>query len=304
MEVRATPPLAKAQSARHRCLQPFETQSEPQPAPPVPEDEPASGTDEKHSARTLVTGILHASSADSSTVIIDMQGEVQYEAHRLGSPERIYFDLHDTSLAPGMFGKTIEIGDARLARVRIAQPSKRHKPGRARNHGSFRFLGQPAVESLPAGGGNPEKQAILDRGASPSLPKSTDDQAANRAPAGGPRAGAEQARGTIAGTGPEVPPGARCRTRRLGPGNGRTQGLDGKRSGPGYRAPPGQSWSRAVWARKSFTPARMTLIFPWKSGPRSPTWPRLICSSPCTRTTATIPRLAVRRLITPTPIHR
>ncbi len=99
-------------------------QAQPEPAPPVPEDEPASGTDEKHSARTLVTGIFHASSADSSSVIIDMQGEVQYEAHRLGSPERIYIDLHDTSLAPGMFGKTIEIGDARLERVRIAQPRK------------------------------------------------------------------------------------------------------------------------------------------------------------------------------------
>lgn len=99
-------------------------QTQPEPAPPVPEDEPASGTDEKHSTRTLVTGIFHASSADSSSVIIDMQGEVQYEAHRLGSPERIYIDLHDTSLAPGMFGKTIEIGDARLERVRIAQPRK------------------------------------------------------------------------------------------------------------------------------------------------------------------------------------
>ena len=71
-----------------------------------------------------MTGIFHASSADSSSVIIDMQGEVQYEAHRLGSPERIYIDLHDTSLAPGMFGKTIEIGDVRLERVRIAQPRK------------------------------------------------------------------------------------------------------------------------------------------------------------------------------------
>ena len=71
-----------------------------------------------------MTGIWHVSSADSSTVIIDMQGEVQYEAHRLGSPERIYFDLHDTALAPGMFGKTIEVGDAMLARVRIAQPRK------------------------------------------------------------------------------------------------------------------------------------------------------------------------------------
>lgn len=105
---------------------PANLEKSPEPAPPVPvaEDEVPSSPDDKHSGRTLVTGIWHVSSADSSTVIIDMQGAVQYEAHRLSSPERIYFDLRDTVLAPGMFGKTIEIGDARLARVRIAQPTK------------------------------------------------------------------------------------------------------------------------------------------------------------------------------------
>jgi N-acetylmuramoyl-L-alanine amidase/putative methionine-R-sulfoxide reductase with GAF domain len=103
-----------------------ETLPEPQATPPVPvavEDQSAAA-DDKPSQHTMVTGISHVSSADASTVIIEMQGEVQYEAHRLGSPERIYFDLHDTALAPGMFGRTIEIGDARLARVRIAQPVK------------------------------------------------------------------------------------------------------------------------------------------------------------------------------------
>src|ERR1700690_426218 len=44
------------------------------PPVPVPEDEAPSSTDEKHSAPTLVTGIWHVSSADSSTVIIDMKG--------------------------------------------------------------------------------------------------------------------------------------------------------------------------------------------------------------------------------------
>jgi len=56
--------------------------------------------------------------------VIDLQGEVQYEAHRLSDPERIYFDLHSTALAHGLFGKTIEVGDSVLARVRIAQPRK------------------------------------------------------------------------------------------------------------------------------------------------------------------------------------
>jgi N-acetylmuramoyl-L-alanine amidase len=80
--------------------------------------------DPKLALRQLVTGIWHVSSADSSTVVIDVQGEIQYEAHRLSDPERIYFDLHDTALAPGLFGKTIEVGDALLARVRIAQPRR------------------------------------------------------------------------------------------------------------------------------------------------------------------------------------
>jgi N-acetylmuramoyl-L-alanine amidase len=69
-----------------------------------------------------ITGIRHWSSADSSTVVLDLEDQVQYEAHRLSSPDRIYFDLHDTSLAPDVAGKTIEVGDALLARVRVAQP--------------------------------------------------------------------------------------------------------------------------------------------------------------------------------------
>jgi N-acetylmuramoyl-L-alanine amidase/putative methionine-R-sulfoxide reductase with GAF domain len=69
-----------------------------------------------------VTGIRHWSSADSSTVVLDLEDQVQYEAHRLTGPDRIYFDLHDTALAPEFAGKTVDIGDALLARVRVAQP--------------------------------------------------------------------------------------------------------------------------------------------------------------------------------------
>jgi N-acetylmuramoyl-L-alanine amidase len=57
-----------------------------------------------------------------STVVIDMEDQVNYEVHRLMSPERIYFDLHDTALAPDLDGKTMDVGDASLTRVRIAQP--------------------------------------------------------------------------------------------------------------------------------------------------------------------------------------
>jgi N-acetylmuramoyl-L-alanine amidase/putative methionine-R-sulfoxide reductase with GAF domain len=70
-----------------------------------------------------ITGVRHWSSSDTSTVVLDLEDQVQYEAHRLAHPDRIYFDLHDTSLAPEIEGKTIEVGDGLLARVRVAQPS-------------------------------------------------------------------------------------------------------------------------------------------------------------------------------------
>jgi N-acetylmuramoyl-L-alanine amidase len=46
---------------------------------------------------------------------------VQYEVHRLSSPERIYFDLHDTVLAPGLNGTSIDVVNDLLSRIRVAQ---------------------------------------------------------------------------------------------------------------------------------------------------------------------------------------
>ncbi len=101
-----------------------ETEQQPSAGSELPiasEDAPASNIREKL-VLPQVTGIRHWSSATSSTVAIDLKDQVQYEAHRLSQPERIYFDLHDTALAPGLFGKTIEVGDELLLRIRVAQP--------------------------------------------------------------------------------------------------------------------------------------------------------------------------------------
>jgi N-acetylmuramoyl-L-alanine amidase len=70
----------------------------------------------------MVTGIQHWSSADSSTVVLNLEDQVQYEAHRLANPDRIYFDLHDTQLASNLAWKSIEVGDSLLKRIRLAQP--------------------------------------------------------------------------------------------------------------------------------------------------------------------------------------
>jgi N-acetylmuramoyl-L-alanine amidase len=88
--------------------------SEETPLVAVPED--------KLAALPKITGVRHWSSSMGSTVVIDMEDQVPYEVHRLMSPERIYFDLHDTVLPAELAGKTMDVGDASLTRVRVAQP--------------------------------------------------------------------------------------------------------------------------------------------------------------------------------------
>ena len=78
---------------------------------------------EKLAILPKITGLRHWSSSMGSTVVIDMEDQVPYEVHRLMSPERIYFDLHDAVLAPELDGRTIDVGENSLTRVRVAQPA-------------------------------------------------------------------------------------------------------------------------------------------------------------------------------------
>src|SRR5438309_9233401 len=55
-------------------------------------------------------------------IVLDLGDQVQYEAHRISSPDRIYFDLRDTALAAELAGKTIDVGDPLVSRIRVAQP--------------------------------------------------------------------------------------------------------------------------------------------------------------------------------------
>src|ERR1700676_579437 len=82
----------------------------------------AAIAENKLAALPKITGLRHWSSSMGSTVVIDMEDQVPYEVHRLMSPERIYFDLHDTVLSPELDGKTMDVGDVSLTRVRVAQP--------------------------------------------------------------------------------------------------------------------------------------------------------------------------------------
>jgi len=68
-----------------------------------------------------VTGVRHWSSGDSSTIVLDLEDQVQYEPGHLSNPERFYFDLRDTQLTAELKGKIFE-GDALLSHIRVAQP--------------------------------------------------------------------------------------------------------------------------------------------------------------------------------------
>ena len=70
----------------------------------------------------LVTGIRHWSTPVYTRVAIDLQDEVQYEAVRVPSPDRIFFDLHGARLSPELIGKADEvIDDGFLKQIRAAQ---------------------------------------------------------------------------------------------------------------------------------------------------------------------------------------
>jgi N-acetylmuramoyl-L-alanine amidase len=81
----------------------------------------ASGT-KRSGKRALVTGIRHWSTATYTRVAIDLGDNVTYEAARVPNPDRIYFDLHGTRLAPELVGKSFAVtDDGFLKRVRAAQ---------------------------------------------------------------------------------------------------------------------------------------------------------------------------------------
>jgi N-acetylmuramoyl-L-alanine amidase len=75
-----------------------------------------------------VTGIRHWSTPDYTRVAIDLESEVKYGSQRIANPDRIFFDLRDTKLASTLVGKSFDVDDGFLKKIRVAQ----FQPGRTR----------------------------------------------------------------------------------------------------------------------------------------------------------------------------
>jgi N-acetylmuramoyl-L-alanine amidase len=113
---------AKTHEARTADVKPQESHA---PDSKAPELKPVDNSSETpRSTLPLVTGIRHWSTPDYTRVAIDLEQEVKYEAGRIPNPDRIFFDLHDTKLASTLVGKTFDVSDGFLRRIRIAQFQK------------------------------------------------------------------------------------------------------------------------------------------------------------------------------------
>ncbi len=84
----------------------------------APDDTPVPGRSGKY---PLVTSVRHWSTPDYTRVAIDLEEEVKYETGRVPGPDRIFFDLHNTKLASELVGKSFEVGDGFLRKIRVAQ---------------------------------------------------------------------------------------------------------------------------------------------------------------------------------------
>ena len=69
----------------------------------------------------LVTGIRQWSTPDYTRVAIDLEKQVQYQAGRVADPDRVFFDLYDTRLAPELVGKSFDVDSGFLHKIRVAQ---------------------------------------------------------------------------------------------------------------------------------------------------------------------------------------
>jgi len=70
---------------------------------------------------SFVTDIRYRSESDSTTVGVELERQVKYEVHRLTSPNRIYLDLYGSRLTLPLVRKRLQINDAIVRKIRIAE---------------------------------------------------------------------------------------------------------------------------------------------------------------------------------------
>jgi N-acetylmuramoyl-L-alanine amidase len=97
--------------------------SSPEAAAPDDHTEPV-----KSGKLARVSGIRHWSTSDFTRVAIDVEQDVKFESQRMDHPNRIVFDLLSTRLASSLSGKSFDVDDGFLQKIRVGQ----YRPGKTR----------------------------------------------------------------------------------------------------------------------------------------------------------------------------
>jgi len=91
------------------------------PVQPQQQDAAVVSNDAQPHRLPRLTGIRHWSTGDYTRIAIDLEQEVKYQSGRVPHPDRIFFDLYGTKLAPELVGKSFEVDAGFLHKIRVAQ---------------------------------------------------------------------------------------------------------------------------------------------------------------------------------------
>lgn len=115
----AKPSVGEPAEASQPAPQPRVEQSAAQPDTVQRVSQPDSDRD---AAPKTLLRIRYWSTANSTRIAINLDGRVPYKYAHLKNPNRIYYDLENTSLAQSVLGSTIAVsGSSFLQRIRTAQ---------------------------------------------------------------------------------------------------------------------------------------------------------------------------------------
>lgn len=119
---------ASLRSKDTRNAKPSDDENGPDDADQSASNDSHATADTKSGKPARVTGIRHWSTPDYTRVAIDLEQDVKYESQRIDHPDRIFFDLLETKLASTLVGKTFDVDDGFLKKIRVAQ----FQPGKTR----------------------------------------------------------------------------------------------------------------------------------------------------------------------------
>ena len=90
--------------------------------PPTTDTKQGAGDDSSADSSNPRVSRIRTWNADTYTrIVIDVGSKVKYEAARISSPDRIYFDIEGAKLTPSLLHKPIEAESGYLKNIRVAQ---------------------------------------------------------------------------------------------------------------------------------------------------------------------------------------